>query len=97
MLKSELEKEIRKLKTIDELKEVYEFIKYQRSLLINLKLTGLKVNDRVSFEWNNMTLKGTITKINPKKVKVTSDHNGRFSIPALSLTKLENEKNENGK
>jgi len=90
-MESQLEQEIRKLKTIDEINEAFDMLKYQRSLLTNLKLMELRVDDRVSFKWSDTILNGTITKINPKKIKVLTDHNCKFSVPALLLTKLENE------
>lgn len=63
-------------------------LKYLKAQLI---LATISKGDTVTFEWNNLVLKGKVLKINSNKIKVESEHRGNFGLSPDRLTKVHNE------
>ena len=95
MIKSNIKNEILTMNR-DELKQLSDTIRYRRDELSQEEKDSFKVGDSVYFMHNNQRQYGTITKKNPKKLKVNLWVN-RFQswgVPPSLLIPTERDKNE---
>ena len=71
----------------DELNQIIEAIKLQRTWLARTTARALTVGDTVSFTGRGgKTVTGTVTKINRKTVVVREQGYGQWRVPASMLT-----------
>jgi len=71
----------------DEINQVVEAIKLQRTFLARTMTRAMVVGDTVSFTGRGgKTVSGTVTKINPKTVVVREQGYGQWRVPASMLT-----------
>jgi hypothetical protein len=59
---------------MDELNQVIEAVKLQRTFLTRQKAVTFRVGDRVSFAARGMQVLGSVTKVNTKTVQVRQDN-----------------------
>jgi hypothetical protein len=88
MLSSSLVKEIQKLGTIEECKEVYALLKVQTANITISEATKFRLGQKVWFVSKkrgiSMRLQGVVARINKKSISVETDDGGKWSVsPSL--------------
>lgn len=73
----------------DELNQVIEAIKLQRTWLARTTARAMAVGDTVEFDARGRTVRGTITKINRKTVVVREQGYGQWKVTASLLRVVE--------
>ena len=71
--------------TNDEINQVVEAIKLQRTFNARTATRALSVGDTVEFEARGRTITGTVTKINRKTVVVREQGYGQWKVTASLL------------
>ena len=81
---------IRKTNTRDELNQIVEAVKLQRTFLAKQSARTFTIGDAVQFKGRaGRTVVGTVSKVNPKTIVVDSPTQGRWKVTASMLTSLE--------
>ena len=80
---------IRNCTTNDELNQIIEAVKLQRQYLSMQSIRVLRVGDTVEFTARGRVIRGTVTKVNRKNVKVREAGYGTWNVPANMLAVVE--------
>ncbi len=74
--------------TSDQIDRVIEAVKLRRTALAKGAARSIRVGDRVSFtrQKTGSTLRGTVSKVNPKTVIVDTTTSGRWRVTASMLS-----------
>jgi len=81
---------IRNVDSNDELNQIIEAIKLQRTFLSRQTTRSLRIGDTVEFDGRNgRTVQGTVTKINRKTVVVREAGYGQWRVTASLLRQVE--------
>ena len=80
---------IRNCTTNDDLNQIIEAVKLQRQYLSMQSIRVLRVGDTVEFTARGRVIRGTVTKVNRKNVKVREAGYGTWNVPANMLAVVE--------
>ena len=73
----------------DELNQVIEAIKLQRTYLARTTARAMAIGDTVEFDARGRTIRGVVTKINRKTVVVREQGYGQWKVTASMLRMVE--------
>ena len=73
----------------DEINQVIEAIKLQRTYLARTTARAMAIGDTVEFDARGRTVRGVVTKINRKTVVVREDGFGQWKVTASMLRVVE--------
>ena len=73
----------------DELNQVIEAIKLQRTYLARTTARAMAIGDTVEFDARGRTIRGVVTKINRKTVVVREQGYGQWKVTASMLRVVE--------
>jgi hypothetical protein len=91
MISQKMMDEIVKIKTMDELKDVWAAMKQRQNYLQSVASSAFQVGDKVSWyttKRGGKTVVGTVTKINQKTVSVSCGADGNWKVSGSLLKRV---------
>jgi hypothetical protein len=88
MLSESLRNELRNVKTMDDLHEVYAFLKGVQTRIMTISAQKFMAGDAIEFTYKGKKVQGIVTKVNQKTIKVLSTDKVKWSISPNLLKKL---------
>jgi hypothetical protein len=79
-MQDSLRKELIKIESFEDLKEVYGFLKTISAKLSSKQALRFNLLDTVEFTYQGKTVRGTVTKVNQKTIKVLAADKKRWSV-----------------
>ena len=88
LIKEDLRKELVKIETREELHEVYEYLRTIQAKIVTKEALKFNIGDTVEFDGKyGSVVRGVITKINTKTIKLTSTTGVKWNV-SVGLLKL---------
>jgi len=90
MTENEIIDSIQAILDLDTLKRIIKVINQQWDITVRMASVHFKRGDRVSWTHRGNCHRGTVTKVNPKSIKVTEDTTGcKWNCGPTCLNRLE--------
>lgn len=80
---------IRKLDNVDDLHEIFEVAKMQRTYLGRQTIRKIIIGDTVSYNGRRGRMTGKVVKVKKKNIEVDCGSHGRWNVPAALIDDIQ--------